>query len=144
MDTFEPRTPRGPAKARAAHDRDAALWRLSRTRRWVAGGAAVLTAAFAALVSTITPASKASASSQSLGTASSAGSTSGSGSHPKMPPLASASSLGLQAQPSASQSTPDQSAQSAPAQSAPAPTPAPSTVAPAPAASAPAAVSGGS
>jgi 2-oxoglutarate dehydrogenase E2 component (dihydrolipoamide succinyltransferase) len=141
MNEFEFREPSGPVKARAAHDRNAALGRLARTRRWVAGGAAALTAAFAALVSTITPGHTASASARSASPASAnTGSSAAPRSRLQMPPLASAGELGLQAPGNAPQPAPQPTPSASPDQSAGAPAPAPAPATPA----APAAVSGGS
>jgi hypothetical protein len=50
--------PRRASERQPSHaqvERDAALWRLSRMRRWVFIGAAALTAGFAALVSAVAP-----------------------------------------------------------------------------------------
>ncbi|MBV9804908.1 MAG: hypothetical protein JO130_17035 [Solirubrobacterales bacterium] len=83
--------------------RDAALDRVTRTRRWVIAGAALLTAGFAGLVAAVAPGrslgkSHAATESASAATAS-AGSarSSPSSAIPKMPPPASAGDLGLQA-----------------------------------------------
>jgi len=156
-------------RARAAMIRDAALARVSRTRRWVWAGAAALTAAFAALVSAIAPGRTLAAKSPSASeSASAAGATSSTGSGrtngsastngstlPRMPAPAGASDLGLQGPDQAPSSSSgggssssssgggSSQSQSAPAQSDPsqsAPAPAP---APAPA-TAPPVVSGGS
>jgi hypothetical protein len=148
----------------AALERDAALVRVSRVRRWMIAGAAALSAGFAALVSSLAPGHTLKPKSSSGGTvsASSTASTAPAKTYNRMPPLASPGDLGLQGPSSAPQSssqggggggaagaagggpggtnsqvTPDptQSAQPNPAQAAPAPAPQP---APAPA------VSGGS
>jgi hypothetical protein len=108
----------------AARERDAALGRVGRTRRWVILGAAGLTAGFAALVSSVAPgktlkAGHATVRSEAASTTSprSTGST-------KMPPLASPSQLGLQG--------PGQPPQSAPAQTTPDPSQAPAQTTPDP------------
>jgi hypothetical protein len=105
----------------AALERDAALARTSRVRRWAIAATAALTAGFAALVSVVAPG-------KSLGakrTAASAARAHPAGPAPApspkaMPPLASPSQLGLQAGDQAPQADP---AQSSPplAQSSPAP-----------------------
>jgi hypothetical protein len=114
-------------QSRAALARDAALARLSRTRRWVIAGAAVLTAGFAALVSAVAPgrslASKKSSSGTETEAASASSSARGSSSAiPRMPPPANPSELGLQGPSQAPSSVPDQS-QSQQQQSAPSPAP---------------------
>lgn len=129
--------------------RDAALHRISVTRRWMIVGAAGLTAGLAALVSALLPGKSlgAKASSPTVTTAST-----NSASSPTSPPLptpASAAQLGVgSAVPQSQQSVapppapPQPGPQSAPATSAPAPS-APTQSAPAPAASG-GVVSGGS
>jgi hypothetical protein len=132
------------SRSLAALERDAALVRVSRTRRWLIAGAAGLSAGIAALVSSAAPG-------HTLSSRGQPGiSTSGSASAPvrtasaarssrTMPPLASPGELGLQgpssapqAAPSVAQASPDpsQSAQAAPnpAQAAPAPAPTPAPV----------------
>ncbi len=69
-------------------ERDAALGRIARTRRWLIAGAAGLTAAFAALVSAVAPG-------HSLAARHASGTESGSTSPGQLPPLANPSSLGL-------------------------------------------------
>ena len=133
----EHRGTRRRSQSLAQLERDAALDRVSRTRRWVIAGAAALTAAFAALVSAIAPGHTlgARAEAQTAGGASApargAGST-------QMPPLASPAALGLQAPGQApqaasapsQQAAPDPTQQGAPntSQSVPAPAPAPAPV----------------
>jgi len=141
--------------SRAALERDAALHRVSRTRRWLILAAGALSAAFAALVSAITPGHSLGAKAQAQTVATEASATthavaSSNASAAKMPPLASPADLGLQGPSQAPQpsSDPNQVAQS---QAAPVPDPSqsaaavanPAAVAPAPA-PAPAVVSGGS
>lgn len=89
-------------RSRAATLRDAALERVSRTRRWVIAGAALLTAGFAGLVAAVAPGRTVSRSPSGTASASAPGasttgaSSSGAGSSiPKMPPPASAGELGL-------------------------------------------------
>jgi hypothetical protein len=145
---------RRPGKPLAQLERDAALARIVRARRWVIAGAAALTAGCAALVSAIAP-----------------GKTLGARAHARvlgstrtpvhratatqMPPLASAGDLGLRGPSQAPQSAPAASqASQAPSQAAPdasqatpspsQATPDPSQATPAPASSGPAVVSGGS
>jgi hypothetical protein len=97
--------------------RDAALARISRTRRWVIAAAAALTAALAALASALLPG-------KSLGakTAGHATTTRSSTGTPALPVPASAAQLGLEG-PS---STPQSSPAPQPAAPQPAPAPAPS------------------
>ncbi len=136
-------------------ERDAALARVGRTRRWAVVAVAGLTAAFAALVSAIAPGHSLGAKGRVTAHVSARTATKPTTNHLKMPPLASAGDLGLQgpssapqpsAAPSPAQSAPAQSAptQSAPAQSGPT-QPAPSQqAAPAPQPQPAPAVSGGS
>jgi hypothetical protein len=141
------RTPGRRAQALAALERDAALGRLSSARRWLIAGAAALTAAIAALVSSVAPGRAASRHLQAgASVGSSAAAPASSTDQTKLPPLASASQLGLQSPSSAPQAAPSQAppAQAAPAQAAPAQAaPAPVPAAPAPT-QAPVATSGGS
>ena len=126
-------------------ERDAALRRVVRARRWVIGAAAALTAAVAALVSAIAPGRSSGAQrTRAPSTGSVTSPTSGALGAPRLPPLESASQLGLQgpgeapapATPAPATPGPEQSAPSSSASSAQAPTPAPAL--------APAPVSGGS
>ena len=144
------RDARRPGKPLAQLERDAALARIVRARRWVIAGAAALTAGCAALVSTIAPGKTLGARAQArvLGSTRTpvhrATAT-------QMPALASAGDLGLkgpQSAPAASQASqaPSQAAPDA-SQATPSPsqaTPDPSQAASAPASSGPAVVSGGS
>ena len=102
-------------------ERDAALTRVSRTRRWILAAAAALTAVIAAFVSAIAPGRSLGAKSRvgSVSTASSAGAAPSTSSGKQMPPLASPGDLGLQGPSETPQSAPSQS------QAAPAPAPAP-------------------
>ena len=132
------------SQAVAQLERDAALGRVGRTRRWLIAGAAGLTAAFAALVSAVAPGRTVAARSQPGGVTE-ARTSSPSASSTAMPPPASPSRLGLRSpeQPPQAASLPPPAASvppqapSDPSQAAPPPTPAPAPV-PAPA------VSGGS
>jgi hypothetical protein len=98
--------PRHRKQSVAQLERDAALQRVTRTRRFVIGGAAALSAGIAALVSAIAPghslgANKALAGAEtSSGSASSASTAQASVSPKKMPPLAKPSDLGLSGPPS--------------------------------------------
>ena len=100
--------PRHRKQSVAQLERNAALQRVTRTRRFVIGGAAALSAGIAALVSAIAPghsfgANKAVAAGAetSSGSANSAASTArASTSSKKMPPLAKPSDLGLAGPPS--------------------------------------------
>lgn len=125
-------------------ERDAALARVGRTRRWAIAGAAALSAGFTAVASaavpgrTIRPQGAATALTPAHAPAST-----------RMPPLQSASALGLLAPSQAPQPAPDQSQaappQPAPEQSAPQAAPAQSQAPPPPApAPAPAAAPQGS
>jgi hypothetical protein len=133
-------------------ERDAALARIGRTRRWVLAGTAALTAGAAGLVSAIAPgrslgAKPAQASQPAVSTtAAKSSATSGHATEPQMPPLADPSTLGLSGPSQAPQAsttdnsaaTPPAPAQSAPSQAqsdaaaqsqaAPAPAPAPAPV----------------
>jgi hypothetical protein len=136
------------SRSLAQLERDAALRRVGRTRRWVIAAAAALTAGFAAVVSAIAPGrTGAHTQARALG---STRTQPGRVASTRMPPLANASDLGLQGPAGAPQATPTPSpAAPAPSQVAPSPsraTPAPAQAAPAPAPapSAPAVVSGGS
>jgi hypothetical protein len=136
------------SKSLAQLERDAALRRVSRVRRWSLAGAAGLTAGVAAFVSAVAPGKSLSAKRRATAqltppTRTRAPANDG---RAKMPPLASASDLGLQgpsespqasAKPDPTQTPQDQS-QAPPDQSQVAPTPAPAPAPPAPV------VSGGS
>jgi hypothetical protein len=127
----------GESRRSAAQlERDAALSRMSRARRWAIAAAAALTAGVTALVAAIAPGRSLGHSASSQPQAAGAGSRSasvGAGAQGQLPPLASAKQLGL-----------GDSSQS-PGLAAPPQPPAPSQPAtPAPGASDPAAVSGGS
>jgi hypothetical protein len=115
----------------AALERDAALARAGRVRRWTIAGTAALTAAFAALVGAIAPGRSLGAKRSAAATTTA--STASSSSSSAMPPLASAGQLGLQGPSQSPQPGPDQTQtntspqQSTPPaqQAAPAPQPAP-------------------
>lgn len=127
-------------RSRAVLLRDAALARVSSTRRWVIAGAAMLTAGFAALVSAVAPGRSLSASSQradaraASATAGTAGSAIPRSAIPSMPAPAGAGDLGLQS-PSEGP-TDDSQPQSAPSQPQtqpqPQPQPQPQSLPPAP------------
>jgi hypothetical protein len=138
----EPRRAGRRSQSLAQLERDAALERVSRTRRWMILAAGALSAAFAALVSAIAPghslSGRAQAQTLSAGRVGAAARTSGRASSTRMPPLASPADLGLQGPSQNPQAPSDPSqaaAQSAPSSSgasvqnpaavAPAPTPAP-------------------
>ncbi len=101
----------------AALERDAAVARAGRVRRWAIAGTAALTAGFAALVAAIAPGKSLGA--KHVSTPSRTPTASSSPSSP-MPPLESPSQLGLQGPDQAPQAAPAPSAQPAPSQSAPA------------------------
>lgn len=102
-------------------ERDAALGRVGRARRWVFAGVAALTAAFAALVSAVAPGRTLSTRTHGVGATTTrplvVGST-------QMPPLASPSALGLQGPGQAPESDPSQ-APAGQSQAAPTQAPAP-------------------
>jgi peptidoglycan DL-endopeptidase CwlO len=123
----------------AALERDAALQRVSRTRRWMIGAVAALSAGITALVSSVAPGHtlKKNANARELTTS---GTATQARTATRMPPLATPSDLGLQgpsspphasSAPSASTPAPTQSAApdnsraSAPPAPAPSPAPAP-------------------
>jgi hypothetical protein len=131
-----------PERSDAQRRRDEALGRVGRVRRGVIGGAAALTAAFAALVSAAVPGrslgarrvNAAAASADATSSSSASGSTT-----PPMPRLATPSQLGITPSSTAQQQAPTP----APTQATtPAPTPQPPAAAPQ-AAPAPAPSSGG-
>ena len=107
-------------RSRAVLARDAALARVSRTRRWVIAGAAALTAGIAGLVSAVTP-GRSLASKSAVRTEASTGSSSA---IPPLPPVAGPSSLGLGGDAAPLQSAPPP-APSTPPASSPQPAPAP-------------------
>jgi hypothetical protein len=123
-------------------ERDAALTRVSRVRRWTLVAAGALTAGFAALVSAIAPGHSLGAKTRGHAplSARQAPRTGSRRSQLQMPPLASASDLGLQGPSSSPQAAPSSPAPSNQSQAAPPPAP----VAPAPAPSQAPVVSGGS
>jgi hypothetical protein len=106
--------------------RDAALQRISRTRRWMLAGAAALTAGLAALASALLPGKSFGAGATHHAQA--AASTSATAT-PPLPAAANAAELGLTASGQAPQSAPAPSAP-APQPQAPAPQPAAPAVAP--------------
>jgi hypothetical protein len=132
----------------AALQRDAALARISRTRRWMLAGAAALTAALAGLASALVPGKSLGAKTRSASVAPRTTTKSSSSSvAPSLPPPAGASALGLQGSEQSSGSSGDSSSassgsQAAAPQPAPQPAPAPAPV-PAPSGGG-AATSGGS
>lgn len=135
----EDRDARRDVRSLAQLERDAALDRVGRTRRWVIIATAALTAAFAAVVSAVAP-GRTLAAHRQPGTATVAATaartpapnvTSG-----RMPPLASPSSLGLQGPSQAPQPAPEQAPAPAPPQ--PSPDPSQSASAPDPSQSTPA------
>jgi hypothetical protein len=132
-------------RSAAQVDRDAALIRVSRTRRLVLGAATALTAGIAALVSAVAPGKTSASTAGHSVTSGAPGFRASAASSNRMPPLATPSELGLGAgeAPRAAHSTtaPVQSV-APPAQAAPAAQSAPAQVAPSPAAGA--VVSGGS
>jgi hypothetical protein len=111
------------AAALAVLERDAAVGRVVRARRWMIGGAAALTAALAALASALLPGKSLGAKSR---TAVAAGVASRSGANvitPQLPAPADAAQLGLQAPgqaPTASSQSGSQMSQPAPQQAQPA------------------------
>jgi hypothetical protein len=96
--------------------RDAALGRVKRTRRWVIGGTAGVTAGFAVLVAAVAPGRTSGSNVQSSSRTAQVGSaSSGSTSEPQLPTVASPGSLGLSSPdqaPTASSTPSDQSSSS--------------------------------
>src|SRR5512135_2092492 len=92
-------------------ERDAALQRVSRTRRWMILAAGALSAAFAALVSAIAPGhslnAKANAATVPTGSTAAPKTSASTAGATKMPPLASPGDLGLQGPSSNPQSSSD-------------------------------------
>jgi uncharacterized membrane protein YgcG len=84
------------SRSLAQLERDRALERISRTRRWLLAGAAALTAGFAALVSAIAPGKSYGARRSTPFTPARARGHAGTRTAAALPPLASPSSLGLQ------------------------------------------------
>jgi hypothetical protein len=118
----------------AALERDAALERIGRTRRWMLAGAAALTAALAGLASALVPGKSLGAKTHAASVPTSAVTKAKASSGvPTLPPPAGAAALGLQGSEegsgggdsSGSSGSSDGSSQAAP-QPAPAPAPAPS------------------
>ncbi len=124
--------------ALAALARDAALARISRTRRWILAGAAALTAAFAALASALLPGKSLGAKTGVTTPSASRVTAAAPSGTPQLPAPAGAAELGLQSSGAAPQPAPSQPS---PQQSAPQPAAAP---APAPSSGGGAVVSGGS
>lgn len=96
----------------AQRERDAALRRISRTRRWTIIAAAGLTAGFAALVSAVAPGKNFKAGARAAVVPGPSAAKRSPGAHsslPPMPPLASPGKLGLQAPATPPQSVPDPS-----------------------------------
>jgi len=105
MNSVEKRRSRHRGPSAAQLQRDAALVRVSRTRRFVIGGAAALSAAIAALVSAVAPghsfgAKTAQAATSSRSESGSAPTAHASTAAKRMPPLAKPSALGLSGPPS--------------------------------------------
>lgn len=111
-------------RAYARGQRDAAISRVGRTRRWLIIGAAGLSAALAALASALTPGRSVAAKTPARTVAATSPAPSGSAANQPLPPEASPSSLGLQ--------SPSQAPQSAPAQAPSQVSPDPSQVSPDP------------
>jgi hypothetical protein len=84
-----------PERAAAALQRDAALGRVSRTRRWLLAGAAALTAALAALASALLPGKSLGAKVHATHASSKPVVRRSSSSVPGLPPPAGAAALGL-------------------------------------------------
>jgi hypothetical protein len=107
MSSVENRRPRHRRQSAAQLQRDAALVRVSRTRRFVIGGAAALSAGIAALVSAVAPGhtlgaktADAATSSGTSGSGSGSSTAHASAAAKRMPPLAKPSDLGLAGPPS--------------------------------------------
>jgi hypothetical protein len=101
---MEPSGPRHRKQSVAQLERNAALQRVTRTRRFVIGGAAALSAGIAALVSAIAPGHSLGANKAVAGGAESSSSNASTArasvAPKKMPPLAKPSDLGLSGPPS--------------------------------------------
>jgi hypothetical protein len=97
-----PPEPRRGSATSAALQRDAALNRISRTRRWLLVATAGLTALFAGVVASITP-KKVAARTPGAGLSAAGSRAARPRSKAALPPLASAAALGLQAPGSAPQ-----------------------------------------
>jgi hypothetical protein len=82
-------------RASAALERDAALGRISRARRWLLAGAAALTAALAALASALLPGKSLGAKPHSTATASRPAAHGSDPLTPRLPPPAGPAALGL-------------------------------------------------
>ena len=106
-------------RSRAVLARDAALARVSRTRRWIIAGAAALTAGIAGLVSAVAP-GRTLASKSAVRTGASTGASASSSAIPQLPPAAGAGSLGLEGSAQSPQSVPSAPA-TPPQPAAPAP-----------------------
>jgi hypothetical protein len=151
MVSSEYRAPGRQRASLAALERDAALVRVSRTRRWMIGAAAAMSAGITALVSSVAPGHTLKKGTQARELTATR-TTAPARAAARMPPLASPKDLGLQgpsSAPQAAQQAAPAASQASPAptqSSAPDPTQAAASAAPTPApAPAPApAVSGGS
>ncbi len=108
--------------------RDAALGRISRTRRWMLAGAAALTAGLAALASALLPGKSLGAKPTTVAATAARTGASRAPVTPQLPSPASSAQLGLNAPGQAPQSAPapQPAPAPAPAQAAPQPAPAPS------------------
>lgn len=131
------------SKSLAQLERDAALARVSRARRWALLGAAALTAGFAALVSAIAPGRSVGAKGRATTYVAARSAPRHTAAGLQMPPLASAGDLGLQGPSSAPQSAAGPTPSPAPQQPSPS-APSPAAAAPAPQPQPAPAVSGGS
>ncbi|HEV3127695.1 MAG TPA: hypothetical protein VGY32_01860 [Solirubrobacteraceae bacterium] len=126
MPQLDPR--QSSKRSLTSSDRDAALARVGRTRRWLLGAAAALTAGLAALASALVPGRSLASKHQTAATGTTGPANSPTRkTEPALPPPASSGQLGLQApsqapQPAAPQPDPSQqSAPAAPAQPQPQP-----------------------
>jgi hypothetical protein len=114
-------------RASAALERDAALGRIVRTRRWLLAGAAALTAALAALASALLPGKSLGAKVHSKSATSQPVARRSNSSTPRLPPPAGAAALGLRSGDSGTDNSGagNSGAQAAQPQPAPQPAPAP-------------------
>jgi hypothetical protein len=93
----------GYDRAAAARDRDAAIGRVGRTRRWLLAGAAAATAGLAALASVLLPGKSLGANHHSTAAKSDPVARRSAPSTPRLPPPAGAAALGLRSDGSDSQ-----------------------------------------
>jgi hypothetical protein len=108
--------PRSGQRSITSGDRDAALVRVSRTRRWLLAGAAGLTAGLAALASALVPGRSLASKNHAAATGQTTSKTPDRATEPPLPPPAGGTQLGLRAPDQAPQGAtqPDAGSQSDP------------------------------